>query len=255
LVISGDGILNIVNVLNGINAEMVYLNGITSFIMAKEKGINVYSNDGCLIKDSKVSFEKGEVGIYSPYTLTIMDSFVNIIDTNVGIAGNKFKIDLRRTKMYIETKENCIKNLNLITITDLQMVLKSNTVALLEQNLFDLENDCFYVSNDDSNYFYDEIYWKYKYLKLASKNEINDLIINDEGLIFEIDKSFLVKDENNKNETEGEYTENEYIEITNPDTVDNIFFFVISAILPLITICIIIIFRRFYGRDKVENIE
>lgn len=255
--IFGEGTLNIINTDIGINSEMVYLDKITTFIRSNEVGINIESMNGCLLSNSNVVIEKSNIGIFCLGSFNLNYTTLNIVDSEIGIKGNNLKLYLLSSNLYMVTNDNCILGVNLIDILTSQISLKSNDIAIPEQKLIKKENNMFYVSDDDISYVLDELYWNYAYFKMATTEKIDDLLISDEGLVFEIDKSFFIKDEDGGVKEDGalgvvtdsEYTKNEFnkIEVVNPETLDNIWVFLVIGGASLILIMLIKMLRRRYG--------
>lgn len=262
----GEGILNIYNSDIGINTEKMQVQNATLYITKCKNGMVLTGNELYLYR-TKLAIDDCNLGINSPDKIILVHSMMNIINCEFGIYNDIVKdIFLNESDLYIHTKNYCLYNIDFDDITLSRMVLKSENYCL--NLLYDYKNATVsgYVSEDDITYFRNDDYINYPFIKISHKEYIENLLINDQELIIEIDRNFLLKDDesnddNNENQkdeddigdnndlnvtTKGEYTENEYskVEIINPQTIDNVYMFMILVFFSILVIVLTLFVRR-----------
>lgn len=260
--IYGEGILNIYNSNIGLNTEKMQIQNATLYITKCEIGMVLTGSELYLYR-TKLAIDDCNIGINSPDNITLVHSIMNIINCEFGIYNDTVKdIFLNESDLYIHTKNYCLYNVDFDDITLSRMVFKSENYCFNKLNDYKNANITGYVSNDDINYFINNDYTNYPFIKIGYKEYIEYLLTNDRDLIIVVDKSFLPKNEeindnNNDNvdvddnndlnvTTKGEYTENEYskVEIINPQTIDNVYMFMILIFFSILVIALTLFIRR-----------
>lgn len=234
LSIYGSGELYIFNVIEGIYSKNLYLDRITLYIDSKEIGIESY-DDFIMFYLSKVKIENSDIGVLTMDYLDVNTSSINIINTNHGIdAKQEMNCYFFDSLLYIDTFDECFRNYSEIYLELTTVSLKSKNMITICSEFMEIPLNEIYVSNDGINYHKEDDYSNYQYLKLATKEKIQELLINDNNLVFDVDYKIINDNKNLDDEndvyTSSEYTENEYTNnefendllIENPLTSDNI---------------------------------
>jgi len=255
--IYGEGILNIYNGDIGINSERVQIQWVKLYIAKCKTGMFLIGNELYLYRNETV-IEECNTGIYSPNSIVLVYSKMNIINCEFGIYNeNSKRLVLNKSDLYIYTQNYCLYNIGFIDITLSRIVLKSENFCLNQKYNHNNDDIIDYVSEDDINYFIDDKNIDYPFIKISNNEYIDNLLLNDKNLIIEIDKSFLLnKDDENQNnnddnqndlnvQTKSEYTEDEYskIEVINPQTIDNIHLFIILIVFSIFIIIVTLSIR------------
>lgn len=234
IVMDGNGKLNIEKGTIAINANKITINNINLHIKEFNVGIMAIKSE-LVLNNIKMIIENCNMGIYAATNMFFNQSCINIINSEYGVRrSGSSDLSIENSDVYIETNNYCFDQINVNLFNKSRMVLKSKKLAITNKGLNILLSNEYYVTNDYINYLKDLEYENYKVVKIAEKDEIDNLVKDDSIMLINFDLEDE-KDDQDKVFTEGEYTENEYekIEVINPQTFDKIYYYLIFLVISL----------------------
>lgn len=198
LSIYGNGTLNIYNANRAIVCERLQVQYSKMYITKSKVGI-IASGIEIYLSSSKLVIDECDVGIISPDNIYLGSSTMNILECDIGIRNHDLKtLTLNNSNLYIKTNSYCLENIEINSIYKSKIFLESSEMTLNDSNILESDDTLIYASDDKNNYFLDEDYFFYPFIKIAEKDKIEELLISNEGLIIEVDKSFLEKKDEDK---------------------------------------------------------
>lgn len=245
--ISGNGVINITKGVYGISGDNVMIKDIGLHIADSDAGI-LASKDSFNVLNAKIIIENCNLGMNPASETFFENSKINILNVKYGLRKfNYVNVSLKNSDLYLISEDFGMDEVIMPSIINSRLVIKSKIVATQDKEITISSLNKLYVSDDDLQYIEVDNYQYYNMLKLAPKEEIDSLILDDSSMLLSVDdlKEFMEE----VVLTPNEYTENEYekIEIVNPMTFDGIYYYLALLGISILLLTAICWFLRRYG--------